>query len=68
MPSKLRKPPVPPAGIVAGCYLTDGVRLYRVLEAVDGQVMLENCRHPNMAPQVLPLKDLLAKMRLVRQK
>lgn len=66
--SPAKKPPVPPLGVKRGCYLEDGERLYRVLDAGDGMVKLENCLVPDKAAQWLPLPDVLANMRVVRRR
>lgn len=60
-------PPVVPAGIQRNVYLTDGERLYRVLEVLERNVELENCGEPNDCPQWMAVSEVLKKMRLVRR-
>ncbi len=51
---------------VSGAYLTDGARLYRVVEAGESMVALENCRAPSENPSWVPVSKVLKSMRLVR--
>lgn len=48
-----------------GCYLSDGERLYRVLEVVELSVELENCMVPDSIPQWMPVREVLSTMKLV---
>lgn len=57
-----------PARIREGVYLEDGEALWRVLDATDGQVMLENCGRLDCPPLVLPVAEVLKRMRLVRRR
>lgn len=49
-----------------GAYLTDGIRLYRVVDSREGEVALENCRVPDENPQWMRVVSVLKEMRLVR--
>lgn len=50
-----------------GFYVTDERRLYRVLDAAEGHVLLENARVPEENPAWIPQSRLVdADMRLVR--
>jgi hypothetical protein len=62
---RVRTAPVPP-GIERGVYLTDGERLYRVLEVLEQNVELEDCGRPEELKQWLSVGEVLQKMTLVR--
>ena len=50
-----------------GAYLTDGVRLFRVLpHAAHGKVWLEDCANPGRFAQELDVGDVTKRMTLVR--
>ena len=49
-----------------GAYLTDGRRLFCVVEAEQGQVALENCRCPDENPLWLAVPVVCRDMQLVR--
>lgn len=61
------RPKPPPAGIQRGVYLTDRVRLYRVLEVLERNVELEDCGKPDGCPQWMAVGEVLKKMTLVRR-
>jgi hypothetical protein len=49
-----------------GAYLEDGKRLYRVLDAAEGMVKLENCKRPGERPAWVPVRRVVSTMRRVR--
>lgn len=67
MPRVRQKPPATPAGIKKGVYLTDSVRLYRVVEVLERNVELEDCGKPDGCPQWMAVSEVLQKMKLVRR-
>lgn len=52
--------------LTAGVFLTDGERLYRVVDVVELHVELENCGDPDGLLQWMPVGEVVAGMRLVR--
>lgn len=57
-----------PTDVASGTYLTDGVGLYRVLpeSMPDGEILLEDCKHPWAPATLVKVKDLVRQgMRVV---
>lgn len=50
-----------------GLYLTDGESLFRVLEVVDRDVMLEDCRRPEGTPLFWSVGEVLDRLRVVQR-
>ena len=61
-----RRPPTQHEARLSGAYLTDGVRLWRVVDGRDAHVQLENCRVPDEAPVWMSVRRVVSQMWLVR--
>lgn len=51
--------PAKPAAPPSGAYLTDGERLYRVVDAARDMVALENCQAPGENPMWFPVRKVV---------